>query len=192
MMALISLAITVAFVFSVAVTLGYPGMPLWEELATLVMVMLLGHWIEMRSIFQAHGTLKELAKLLPQTALRLRGESTEEVPISELEEDDRVLVRLGSAIPADGVVESGKSEVNESTLTGESALVTKSEGAQVIAGTVNGPWSLRLRVTDTGEKTALAGIMRLVEQAQNSKSRAQALADRAAFIPMLVAIGARP
>ena len=190
MMTLISLAISVAFVFSLAVTLGYPGVPLWEELATLVTVMLLGHWIEMRSIFQAHGALKELAKLLPQTALLLRGDSTEEVAIADLKDDDRVLVRPGSAIPADGVVESGKSEVNESMLTGESALVQKTDGARVIAGTVNGSGSLRVRVTGTGDGTALAGIMRLVEQAQSSKSRAQALADRAAFALTLVAIGA--
>lgn len=188
MMTLISLAITVAFVFSVVVTLGYPGTPLWEELATLVTVMLLGHWIEMRSIFQAQGALKELAKLLPRTAQRLVGERVEEVPIADLREDDRVLVRPGAAIPADGVVESGKSEVNESMLTGESAPVQKEEGARVIAGTVNGSGSLRVTVTGTGEKTALAGIMRLVEQAQNSKSRAQALADRAAFGLTLVAI----
>jgi Cu2+-exporting ATPase len=189
-MTLISLAITVAFVFSAAVTLGYPGTPLWEELATLVTVMLLGHWIEMRSIFQAQGALKELAKLLPRTAQRLVGESVEEVPIADLREGDRVLVRPGAAIPADGEVVSGKSEVNESMLTGESAPVQKESGARVIAGTVNGSGSLRVRVTGTGEKTALAGIMRLVEQAQNSKSRAQALADRAAFGLTLVAIGA--
>jgi P-type Cu2+ transporter len=191
MMTLIALAITVAFVFSAAVTLGYPGTPLWEELATLVTVMLLGHWIEMRSIFQAQGALKELARLLPRTAARLLpGDRTEEVPISELREDDRVLVRPGAAIPADGVVESGSSEVNESMLTGESALVQKTDGARVIAGTVNGSGSLRVRVTGTGAKTALAGIMRLVEQAQSSKSRAQALADRAAFVLTLVAVGA--
>jgi P-type Cu2+ transporter len=190
MMTLISLAIGVAFLFSLAVTLGYPGVPLWEELATLVTVMLLGHWIEMRSIFQAQGALKELAKLLPQTAVRLHGEHTEEVPISALTEGDLVLVRPGAAVPADGTVESGKSEVNESMLTGESALVGKIEGARVIAGTVNGSGSLRVRVTGTGERTALAGIMRLVEQAQHSKSRAQALADRAALILTLVAIGA--
>ena len=152
--------------------------------------MLLGHWIEMRSIFQAQGALKELAKLLPRTALRLDGERMEEVPIADLREDDRVLVRPGAAIPADGEVVSGKSEVNESMLTGESVPVQKDEGARVIAGTVNGLGSLRVRVTGTGEKTARAGIMRLVEQAQNSKSRAQALADRAAFGLTLVAIGA--
>ncbi|MEX2049461.1 MAG: heavy metal translocating P-type ATPase [Gemmatimonadota bacterium] len=190
MMTLISLAITVAFVFSAAVTLGYPGMPLWEELATLVTVMLLGHWIEMRSIFQAKGALKELAKLLPRTAIRLIGEHTEEIPIAELVEGDRVLVRPGDAIPADGVVDSGKSQVNESMLTGESALVEKTVGATVIAGTLNGSGSLRVKVTGTGERTALAGIMRLVEEAQGSKSRAQALADRAAFYLTIVAIGA--
>jgi Cu2+-exporting ATPase len=190
MMTLISLAITVAFLFSAAVTLGYPGMPLWEELATLVTVMLLGHWIEMRSIFQAKGALGELAKLLPRTAARIVGDRTEEVPIAELLEGDRVLVRPGDAIPADGVVESGRSQVNESMLTGESAPVEKTDGAAVIAGTVNGSGSLRVRVTGTGERTALAGIMRLVEQAQSSKSRAQALADRAAFFLTLVAIAA--
>jgi len=190
MMTLISLAIGVAFVFSLAVTLGYPGMPLWEELATLVTVMLLGHWIEMRSITQAQGALKELAKLLPRTALRMDGERTEEVPISDLREGDLVLVRPGSAIPADGAVESGRSDVNESMLTGESALVQKADGDRVIAGTVNGSGALHVRVTGTGESTALANIMRMVEQAQSSKSRAQALADRAAFILTLVAIGA--
>jgi Cu2+-exporting ATPase len=190
MMTLISLAIAVAFVFSAAVTLGYEGVPLWEELATLVTVMLLGHWIEMRSIFQAQGALAELAKLLPNTAERIDGERTEEVPIAALEEGDLVLVRPGAAVPVDGAVESGRSDVNESLVTGESRLVTKGAGSEVIAGTVNGSGSLRVRVTRTGEKTALAGIMRLVEQAQTSKSRAQAIADRAAFCLTLIAIGA--
>ena len=190
MMTLISLAISVAFAFSIAVTLGYTGTPLWEELATLVTVMLLGHWIEMRSIFQAEGALKELAKLLPHTAVRLNGERAEEVPISALREEDLVLVRPGAAVPADGVVVTGRSELNESMITGESALVSKGEGDAVIAGTVNSSGSLRVRVTGTGERTALANIMRLVEQAQSSKSRAQALADRAAFILTLVAVGA--
>jgi P-type Cu2+ transporter len=190
MMTLISLAISVAFVFSAAVTLGYPGMPLWEELATLVTVMLLGHWIEMRSIFQAQGALKELAKLLPSTAERLVGERAEVVPIDELQNGDLVLIRPGGSIPADGVVRSGSSAVNEAMITGESRLVRKDEGDEVIAGTSNGEGSLRVEVTRTGEETALAGIMRLVEQAQGSRSRAQALADRAAFFLTLVAIGA--
>jgi len=188
MMTLISLAITVAFVFSAAVTLGFPGMPLWEELATLVTIMLLGHWIEMRSISQAQGALKELVKLLPSTATRLDGEQSEEVPIDQLRDGDLVLVRPGGSIPADGLVRQGKSAVNESMITGESTPVEKSEGAKVIAGTVNGSGSLRVEVTGTGERTALAGIMRLVEQAQSSRSRAQALADRAAFYLTIAAL----
>jgi P-type Cu2+ transporter len=190
MMTLIGLAISVAFVFSAVVTVGYPGMPLWEELSTLVTIMLLGHWIEMRSISQAQGALKELAKLLPNTAVRVVGDRTEEVPISELRDGDVVLVRPGSSMPADGVVRQGASAVNESMITGESRPVEKREGDKVIAGTVNESGSLRVEVTGTGERTALAGIMRLVEQAQSSRSRAQALADRAAFILTLVALGA--
>jgi Cu2+-exporting ATPase len=188
MMTLISLAITVAFVFSAAVTLGFPGMPLWEELATLVTIMVLGHWIEMRSITQAQGALKELAKLLPNTAVRLVGDEMQEVPIDQLRDGDLVLVRPGAGVPADGTVVSGESSVNESMLTGESRPVKKREGETVIAGTVNGEGSLRVEVTGTGERTALAGIMRLVEQAQTSRSRAQALADRAAFYLTIIAI----
>jgi P-type Cu2+ transporter len=188
MMTLISLAISVAFFFSLAVTLGYPGEPLWWELATLVSIMLLGHWIEMRSIFQASGALKELARLLPSTAQRIVGDRIDEVPISALGEGDLVLVRPGASIPADGLVREGKSDVNESMITGESVPVEKIEGTTVIAGTVNGSGSLRIEVTGTGERTALANIMRLVEQAQTSRSRAQALADRAAFFLTLVAI----
>ena len=190
MMTLIALAISVAFVFSTVVTLGYPGMPLWEELATLVTIMLLGHWIEMRSISQAQGALGELAKLLPNTAVRLRGQDTEEIPVGDLREGDLVLVRPGASIPADGEVLEGSSDVNESMITGESRPVTKRAQDRVIAGTVNGAGSLRVRVTGTGDRTALAGIMRLVEQAQSSRSRAQALADRAAFWLTLVALGA--
>ncbi|HEY0809950.1 MAG TPA: heavy metal translocating P-type ATPase, partial [Longimicrobiales bacterium] len=190
MMTLIALAITVAFLFSVAVTLGYRGMPLWEELATLVTIMVLGHWLEMRSISQAQGALKELAKLLPGRATRVQGESLEEVDLAELREGDVVLVRPGESIPADGKVSSGKSDVNESMITGESRPIDKEPGDEVIAGTVNGSGSLRISVTGTGEKTALAGIMRLVEQAQTSRSGAQALADRAAFVLTIVALGA--
>ena len=188
MMTLIGLAISVAFGFSAAVTLGYPGTPLWEELATLVTIMLLGHWIEMRSISQAQGALRELARLLPNTALRVRGDELDEVPIGDLRPGDVVLVRPGASIPADGTVSDGASEVNESMVTGESRPVRKARGERVIAGTVNGAGSLRVAVTGTGEGTALAGIMRLVEQAQSSRSRAQALADRAAFWLTIVAI----
>ena len=194
MMTLIALAISVAFAFSAAVTLGFPGMPLWEELATLVTIMLLGHWIEMRSISQAQGALGELARLLPDTATRVHGTGTaehlEEVSIGELREGDVVLVRPGASVPADGTVRSGQSAVDEALITGESAPVEKREGARVIAGTVNGAGSLRVEVTGTGSRTALAGIMRLVEQAQTSRSRAQTLADRAAFWLTFIAIGA--
>ena len=190
MMTLISLAITVAFAFSAAVTLGFPGAPLWEELATLVTIMVLGHWIEMRSITQAQGALRELAKLLPDTAVRVVGDRTEEVPVPELREGDVVLVRPGAGVPADGEVASGESAVNEAMITGESRPARKAPGERVIAGTVNGEGSLRVRVTGTGERTALAGIMRLVEEAQGSRSRAQALADRAAFFLTLVALAA--
>src|SRR5437899_1194005 len=190
MMTLISLAISVAFVFSAVVTLGYPGMPLWEELATLVTIMLLGHWIEMRSISQAQGALRALARLLPDTATRILGDRTEEVPVDQLHDGDVVLVRPGERIPADGIVLEGTSQVNESMITGESRPVPKNAGDKVIAGTVNGAGSLRVEVTGIGDRTVVAGIMRLVEQAQASRSRAQALADRAAFILTLVALGA--
>ena len=188
MMTLISLAITVAFVFSLAVTFGYPGMDLWWELATLVTIMVLGHWIEMRSISQASGALRELTKLLPANAVRIVGDSVEEVPLTDLHEGDLVLIRPGTNVSADGVVKDGNSAVNESMITGESAPVTKHVGDSVIAGTINGSGSLRVEVTRTGDQTALAGIMRLVEQAQNSRSRAQALADRAAFALTIIAV----
>jgi len=188
MMTLIALAISVAFVFSVAVTLGFPGMPLWEELATLVTIMLLGHWIEMRSINQAQGAVKELAKLLPNVATRVVGDRLEEVPVDQLREGDIVLLRPGTRVPADGIVREGASSVDESMLTGESRPIDKKAGDKVIAGTVNTSGSLRAEVTGTGEKTALAGIMRLVEQAQSSRSRAQAVADRAAFVLTIVAL----
>jgi P-type Cu2+ transporter len=190
MMTLISLAISVAFIYSAAMTLGFEGHALWWELATLVTIMLLGHWIEMRSIFQAQGALNELAKLLPDTALRLLDDDrTEEVPVDQLREKDRVLIRPGASIPVDGVVESGESSVNEALITGESRLVGKHPGEKVIAGTVNAEGSLRVSVSGTGDKTALAGIMRMVDQAQGSRSRAQDLADRAALLLTAVAIG---
>jgi len=188
MMTLISLAITVSFVFSLAVTFGYPGEALWWELASLVTIMLLGHWIEMRSISQASGALRELARLLPSTAQRIVGDTIDDVEIAGLREGDIVLVRRGASVPADGIVQSGTSDVNESMITGESVPVPKVDGATVIAGTVNGSGSLRVKVTGTGERTALANIMRLVEQAQTSRSRAQALADRAAFLLTIVAV----
>jgi P-type Cu2+ transporter len=190
MMTLIALAISVAFIYSSAVTLGFKGHPLWWELATLVTIMLLGHWIEMRSIFQAKGALKELAKLLPDTAERLLdGDRTEYVSIEDLREGDLVMIRPGSNIPVDGIVKEGKSAVNEAMITGESKPVKKAAGDRVIAGTSNGEGSLRVEVAGTGEQTTLAGIMRMVAEAQRSRSRSQDLADRAAFYLTLAAIG---
>ncbi|MBB5518588.1 copper-translocating P-type ATPase [Amphiplicatus metriothermophilus] len=191
MMTLIGLAITVAFAYSAAVTLGFRGHPLWWELATLVTIMLLGHWIEMRSIFQAKGALTELAKLLPDEAERIvEGDRTERAPIDRLRPGDLVLIRPGASVPADGVVKSGESAVNEALITGESRPVQKTPGDKVIAGSINGQGSLRVAVTGVGEGTALAGIMRLVAEAQSSRSRAQALADRAAQLLTYAAVAA--
>jgi len=181
MMMLISLAISVAFGYSLA-SLVLPGTtPFFWELVTLIDIMLLGHWMEMRSVRQASGALDELAKLMPDTAERVSEDGdVEEVPVSELSEGDVVLVRPGASVPADGEVVEGDSSVDESMITGESRPVEKEPGADVVAGTVKGDGSLRVRVTKTGEETALAGIIRLVEEAQRSKSRTQLLADRAA------------
>jgi P-type Cu2+ transporter len=190
MMTLISLAIAVAFLFSWIVQLQIiEAAALWWELATLITIMLLGHWIEMRSIVQAQGALKELVKLLPDTAMRINdvGEE-EEIAVSELKKGDLVLVRPGESIPVDGIVQKGKSDLNESMITGESKPVKKTEGDEVIAGTINGEGSLRLEVTGTGDDTKLSGIMRLVADARQSKSRAQHLADRAAQLLTGVAI----
>jgi len=198
MMTLISLAISVAFVYSMFAVFVSPGSGFFWEMATLIDVMLLGHWLEMRSVRQASGALNELAKLMPDTAERLLPDGeTEEVPVSKLQNGDLVLVRPGASVPADGVVEEGRSDVNEAMITGESRPVTKEPGAQVIAGTINastglntsGVGSLRVRVTATGDETALAGIMRLVEQAQRSKSDTQILADKAAGWLFYVALG---
>jgi Cu2+-exporting ATPase len=191
MMTLISLAITVAFVFSWIVQVGLiKADALWWELATLVTIMLLGHWIEMRSIQRAEGALAELAKLLPDTATRVRDGTEEEVPIGALRTGEIVLVRPGESVPVDGVVRKGESDVNESMITGESRPVKKGEGDEVIAGTINGQGALRVEVMGTGADTKLSRIMRFVAEAQRSKSRAQVLADRAAQMLTGVAIAA--
>ena len=191
MMTLISLAIAVAFVFSWVVRLGLiRADALWWELATLVTIMLLGHWIEMRSISQAQGALHELAKLLPDTATRVTDQGEETVPVDALRVGDVVLVRPGESVPADGVVRGGESSLDEAMITGESRPVDKQAGDAVIAATINGAGSLRVEITGTGDETKLSGIMRLVAAAQSSKSRAQHLADRAARILTAVAIAA--
>ncbi|MFN8520272.1 MAG: heavy metal translocating P-type ATPase [Chloroflexota bacterium] len=190
MMLLISMAISVAFVTSLAASLGWFEVEVWWELATLITIMLLGHWLEMRSIAQARGALSALADLLPDTAERVTDAGTEEVALSAIAVGDMLLVRPGSRVPADGVVVDGTADVDESMITGESAAVSKEPGSTVVAGTVAAGGSLRVRVTATGDATALSGIMRLVAAAQASGSRAQALADRAAALLFYVALAA--
>lgn len=181
MMTLISLAIIVALGYSLFALAAGTGMSFFWEMALLIDVMLLGHWLEMRSIRQASGALNELAKLMPDTAERLLADgSTEAVAASTLQHGDLVLVRPGASVPADGEVAEGSSALNEAMITGESQPVDKEAGDRVIAGTINGDGSLRVRVTATGDATALAGIMRLVQEAQSSKSNTQVLADKAA------------
>src|SRR6202171_3843271 len=188
MMTLISLAIIVAFGTSVAATLGLFEIDVWWELATLITIMVLGHWLEMRAISQAPGALNALAALLPDTVERVTGADTQSISLSELRPDDIILVRPGGRVPADGSVIEGAADVDESMITGESKTVPKGPGARVIAGTVAGGGSLRVRVTAIGDQTALSGIMRLVAAAQASGSRSQALADRAAAILFYVAV----
>jgi Cu2+-exporting ATPase len=190
MMTLISLAIIVALVTSWAGTLGLFEVEIWWELATLITIMLLGHWLEMRSIAQARGALTALADLLPDTAERVTDGGIESVSLSALAVSDILLVRPGARVPADGVVVDGEADVDESMITGESKPVPKEPGEKVVAGTVAAGGSLRIRVSAVGDLTALSGIMRLVEAAQASASRAQALADRAAAILFYVALAA--
>ncbi|HEY4931561.1 MAG TPA: heavy metal translocating P-type ATPase [Terriglobales bacterium] len=188
MMTLISLAIIVAFGTSLAATFGLFEIEVWWELASLITIMVLGHWLEMKAISQARGALNALAALLPDTAERVSGAETQTVPISELHLDDVVLVRPGTRVPADGAVVEGSADVDESMITGESRTVSKVPGGKVIAGTVVSGGSLRVRITAVGDQTALSGIMRLVAAAQASGSRTQALADRAAAILFYVAV----
>ena len=190
MMTLISLAISVALVYSLLAQLTALGEGFFWELVTLIDIMLLGHWLEMRSVRQASGALNELAKLMPDTAERIKeDDSTETVSAASLRTGDLLLVRPGASVPADGEVTEGESSLNESMITGESRPVDKKPGLKVIAGTINGDGSLRIRITATGDQTALAGIMRLVDQAQQSKSKTQLLADRAAGWLFYVALG---
>jgi Cu2+-exporting ATPase len=190
MMLLISMAITVAFVASAATTLGLFDLDFWWELALLVTIMLLGHWMEMRAVGQASGALEALAALLPDEAERTTDGTTEKVSLEDLGEGDVVLVRSGGRVPADGEIVEGEAELDESMITGESKPVPKGEGDKVVAGTVSTDSSIRVRVTAVGEETTLAGIQRLVEEAQGSSSRAQGLADRAAALLFYIATAA--
>ena len=188
MMTLIALAITVAYVYSSAVVFGLAGEVFFWELATLIDVMLLGHWLEMRSIMAASSALEELARLMPSEAHKVVDGEIRDVPLDELAAGDRVLVRPGEKVPADGKVVEGESSVNEAMLTGESAPVPKRAGDAVIGGSVNAEGAITVEVQKTGADSYLAQMTELVSQAQESKSRTQNLADRAALVLTIVAI----
>ncbi|WP_251129515.1 MULTISPECIES: heavy metal translocating P-type ATPase [unclassified Exiguobacterium] len=191
MMMLIGLAISVAYFYSAAVVFGYgSGHDFFWELASLIVIMLLGHWIEMRSVMGASNALEQLVQLLPNEAHRINGEETEDVPISELKEGDRILVKPGEQVPVDGKIIKGQTTIDESMLTGESVPVEKSEGEDVIAGSINQEGSLTIETIGTGESTYLSKVIELVSEAQKSKSRAQNLANRAAKYLFYIAIAA--
>ncbi|PKQ18118.1 MAG: heavy metal translocating P-type ATPase [Actinobacteria bacterium HGW-Actinobacteria-8] len=189
MMLLIALAITVAFLASLASTFGIGSLDFWWELATLIVVMLLGHWQEMKAVGQARGALAALAELLPDEAERVVDDDVETVRIADLVTGDVVVVRPGARVPADGTIAQGSASMDESTITGESAPVRRTEGDRVVAGTVATDGSLRVEVTAVGDDTALAGIQRMVTQAQESRSGARKLADRAAQALFYIALG---
>ncbi len=190
MMTLIAVAITVAYTYSLAVTFGFPGDDFYWELATLIDVMLLGHWVEMRSVVSASSALDDLAAMVPDVAHRIGEDgSITDVPVSELEIGQRFVVRPGEQVPVDGDVVEGRSSMNEAFLTGESKPVSKQSGSEIVSGAINGEGALTVAVTRTGDDTTLSQIMRLVQDAQASRSRFQQLADRAAFWLTIIAIG---
>jgi Cu2+-exporting ATPase len=190
MMTLIAVAITVAYTYSLAVTFGFPGDDFYWELATLIDVMLLGHWVEMRSVVSASSALDELAAMVPDVAHRIADDgSITDVPVAELEPGQRFVVRPGDQVPVDGDVVEGRSSMNEAFLTGESRPVSKQPGSEIVSGAINGEGALTVAVTRTGDDTTLSQIMRLVQDAQASRSRFQQLADRAAFWLTIIAIG---
>jgi Cu2+-exporting ATPase len=189
MMTLIALAISVAYAYSSAVVFGLPGEVFFWELATLIDIMLLGHWVEMRSVMGASRALEKLVELLPAEAHRLRDDgSSEDVPVTELALGDRVLVKPGEKIPVDGVVLEGRTTVNEAALTGESKPVEKGEGDEVIAGAVNGESAFAIEVRKTGDDTYLSQVVAMVRRAQETRSRTQDLANRAALWLTIVAL----
>ncbi|MDP3445893.1 MAG: copper-translocating P-type ATPase, partial [Ignavibacteria bacterium] len=189
MMTLIALAITVAYVYSSFVALGFEGETFFWELATLIDIMLLGHWIEMRSVLSASKALEELAKLLPNVAHKISDNGdVVDVELSQIAVNDKILIKPGESIPSDGEVVAGKSSVNESMLTGESKPVSKKVGDQLIAGAINGEGSLTVQITRIGKDTFLSKVIDLVKEAQESKSKTQNLADRAALLLTILAV----
>ena len=188
MMTLIGVAITVAYVYSTAVTFGLEGSPFYWELATLIAIMLVGHWIEMASVLSASSALEKLAQLMPSEAHRKTESGIEDVPLSEVKKGDVLVIKPGEKIPSDGVVEGGESYVDESMLTGESRPVRKQEHDNLIGGSINGDGSLELRVEGAGEESYLSKVIDMVREAQAAKSKTQALSDRAAFWLTIIAI----
>ncbi|GMU96939.1 MAG: copper-translocating P-type ATPase [Ignavibacterium album] len=189
MMTLIALAISVAYFYSSAVVFGVKGEVFFWELATLIDIMLLGHWIEMKSVMGASKALEELAKLMPDEAHKIDDDGkVVDVPVSELKHKDRLLIKPGEKIPADGKIYEGKTSINEAMITGESKPVFKSEGDNVIGGSINGEGSIKIEVEKIGDETFLSQIVKLVKEAQESKSKTQNLANRAAFWLTIIAI----
>lgn len=191
MMTLIGLAIIIAYTYSTAVVFGLKGKVFFWELATLIIIMLLGHWMEMRSVMGASGALEELVKLMPSTALRIKEDGeTEEVKVSTLEKKDRVVVKPGEKIPTDGVIVEGQTSVDESMVTGESKQVEKNTGDDVIGGSINGNSAITVEIQKTGDDTYLSQVVNMVKKAQESKSKVQNTADRAAFWLTIIALTA--
>src|SRR3989454_6382569 len=190
MMTLVGLAISVAYVYSALVVFGLRGSVFFWETATLIDIMLLGHWIEMRSVLGASRALEQLVRLLPAEAHRVRADgSVEEVPLDALRPGDPVLVKPGEKIPTDGLVVQGRTSVNQAMLTGESQPVEKGEGDEVIGGAVNGEGAITIEVRRTGADSYLSQVIELVRKAQETRSRTQDLADRAAIWLTLIAVG---
>jgi P-type Cu2+ transporter len=191
MMTLIGLAITIAYTYSSAVVFGLAGKVFFWELATLIIIMLLGHWMEMRSVMGASGALEELVKLMPSTALRITKDGgTQEVKVSQLEKGDRVAVKPGEKIPTDGVIAEGRTRIDESMVTGESRQVEKTTGDEVIGGSINGDSAIEVKIQKTGDDTYLSQVVEMVKKARESKSKAQNTADRAAFWLTIIALTA--
>src|SRR6056297_2092172 len=188
MMTLIALAISVAYIYSSAVVFGLAGRFFFWELATLIVIMLLGHWIEMRSVMSASRALEELARLMPNTAHKIVGDEIKDVKIKELEVGDKILIRPGEKLPADGEIAEESSYINELMLTGESDPVEKADGDEVIGGSINGDSSLEVTIKKAGDDSYLSQVINLVEEAQKAKSKTQGIADKAAFYLTIIAI----